>query len=202
MDRGRGTPLLDVSPLIAFTQLEDLHIDLGSTAIHVSDRGIRTLAKALPRLISLTLRYSSGSGIPHHRPTLASLVTLVTRCPYLDSLHLADLDIDVRPDIDAAKLATSTLGHKLCELEIIALRTRAGRLEEAFKFAEKLDRLFPHLVPRVSPQNAREDLENASGMWSLWEVMKACLGFMQNRRRNSLLNLGRPRPPHGLGSEL
>ncbi|KAM5545011.1 hypothetical protein V8D89_001122 [Ganoderma adspersum] len=189
--------LLDLRPLAAFTQLEELHIDLGgATAVHVSDREIRTLAKALPRLVSLTLRCNPG---PHYdlrrRPTVTSLVALATRCPRLACLHLSALDVDPDPDVDAAEnggnkaklLAVPALDHGLRELEIFFFRTktRGG----VFEFAEKLDRLFPNLVNVRSqdiPTESRAASRVSDCMWSPWDVTKACVGYLQNVRRNSL----------------
>ena len=190
--------LLDLRPLGAFAQLEELHIDLGEqTAVHVSDRDIRTLAKALPRLVSLTLRCNPGPyGGLRRRPTVASLVALATRCPRLACLHLSDLDVadlDVYQDSaengcsSQAKLLTvPALDHKLRELEISFFRTktRGG----VFEFAEKLDRLFPNLVNVRSldvPTESRV-ARMSDYMWSSWDVTKACVGYLQNARRNSV----------------
>ncbi|KAM5544997.1 hypothetical protein V8D89_001108 [Ganoderma adspersum] len=193
--------LLDLKPLAAFTELEELHIDLGGvTVVHVSDREIRTLAKALPRLVSLTLRCDPG---PHYGlrqgPTVASLVALATLCPRLARLHLSDLDLDLDLDVDvdvdvgaengcnkAKLLAIPALDHKLRELEILFFRTmtRGG----VFELAEKLDRLFPHLV-NVRSRDVLTESRAASAsdrMWSSWDVTKACVGYLQNARRNNL----------------
>ena len=188
--------LLDLRPLGAFAQLGELHIDLGGqTAVHVSDREIRALAKALPRLVSLTLRCNPGpyDGL-RRRPTVASLVALATRCPRLSCLHLSDLDVDSEVDCTRAEdscdkpklLTVPALDHKLRELEILFFRTktRGG----VFEFAEKLDRLFPHLanVRSLDVPTESRVARMSDYMWSSWDVTKACVGYLQNARRNSV----------------
>ena len=192
--------VFDTKPLAAFTELEELHIDLGgATPVHMSDREIRTLAKALPRLVSLILRCNPG---PYddlrRRPTVASLVALATRCPRLACLHLSDLDVDLDVDRDSAEkgcsskatlLTVPALDHKLRELEILFFRAKT---REVFEFAEKVDRLFPHLV-NVRSQDMPTESRAAGAsdcMWSSWDVAKTCVGYLQNARRNNNLRQG------------
>ncbi|KAI1785294.1 hypothetical protein LXA43DRAFT_148083 [Ganoderma leucocontextum] len=180
-----------LTPLASFTQLDDLSLDLGEVAVHVSDDDIRTLSSALPRLVSLTLRYALGFhfAVPSGRPTIGALVALAAGCPHLTRLHLADLDIDADADsksdasAEPAKNAeVSALDHNLRELEFVSFRTKTQ--QGVFDFAEKLDRLFPNLV-NVRSRDAGAGSVGSGCQSSPWDVAKACLGFMQNARRNN-----------------
>ena len=67
-------------------------------------------------------------------------------------------------------------------------KTRGG----VFEFAEKLDRLFPHLVNVRSLAEPTESrvARMSDCMWSSWDVTKACVGYLQNARCNNNLRQG------------
>ena len=172
-------PLLP--PLASLAGLEDLYLDFFELPIHVSDDAIRVLANGLPTLVSLALRYLSpsrytaapdpdtGAAPVDRRPTIGALIALATGCPHLARLQLVDIDVEA----EAAKdIVVPSLDHKLRELEITAFRTRTQ--QGVFGFAEKVHRLFPHLVNVQS-----EGSWKTHGAGSEWNVAKAYLGFLQ-----------------------
>ncbi|KAM5532395.1 hypothetical protein V8D89_013826 [Ganoderma adspersum] len=173
-------PLRDaVCPLLALRNLHTVSFSTWYTMLTIDDADIAAFADAWPRMRHLKLAFAvGGSGSkdtdPSACPTPSSVLALATKCPDLKTIHIRRLEVTpgtVLPDLSQHQ-ALVPRGHGLECFSVQNAEIDAGLVPE---FARWVDRLFPHLVPKVM---------NPTASWQA--VLDAVKVYQTERRQQTV----------------
>ncbi|RDX40421.1 hypothetical protein OH76DRAFT_1562135 [Lentinus brumalis] len=159
-----------IRPMLPLRELSSFKCKLG---VYPSDGDLRAFATAWPRLTNFSATHYDD--MPDLEPvTVPGLIDLLQRCPHLESIELATLDVAHLP----SPSAVPRLENRVRELEIDQF---VGEAEaDLLAFALIIDRLLPCLnVPRSITAATQET------RWTdkLWDRVRLLVAPLQAARR-------------------
>ncbi|KAK2463393.1 hypothetical protein APHAL10511_004479 [Amanita phalloides] len=127
----------DLSPLLAFTRLSELSIELFGQ-FKLDNKDLQTMTSAWPHLRTLKLISLNPS---EHWPqaTIKGLISVVQLCPLLENLAL-EFDATVVPDIMEKPVRCGARNERICALNILC-----SPIDNPAKVATFLSDIFPNL---------------------------------------------------------
>ena len=135
-----------IRPLLGLPDLEDVEICLANTVLSCGEDDIAEIARAWPRIRSLTLAYSPIG--PRVRPPLASLQHFAEHCPELRRLSMTKLALLADVEVPSVpRFPPHPLSHLDLKMTFATWgENKANRHLDYVLAAQWVDYLFPNLV--------------------------------------------------------
>jgi hypothetical protein len=168
--------LQTLAPLLTFRHLTSVTICLVTRAVDLDDGDIEQIAIAWPRLQSISLSFDNYQTQP--KLTLASLVTLVKRCPELHTINLR-IHVDT---VDFSLLTPVTTNENVTTI-LLGRSTMSGPRVSTFAGLADIARFLSSLFPRLHKVHGMCWAESAQ--LNTWDVVSRHLSPRSYRNRET-----------------